>query len=148
MHNHKYRMTQQRQIILVEVRRRHTHPTADELYEIVRKKIPRISMGTVYRNLDILSKIGLIKKIDPSYPQMRFDGNTHDHAHIVCMACGRIEDAQVSTPSYSLDNFMESLSNLTDFKVFGHNLKFLGLCPLCMKEGKTSLGNILQELQE
>ena len=63
--NQKYRMTNQRQIILEEVKKVHSHPTADEVYERVRKKIPRISMGTVYRNLDVLSKTGLIRKIDP-----------------------------------------------------------------------------------
>ena len=69
----KYRMTHQRQVILEEINKDQTHPTADEIYERVRKKLPRISMGTVYRNLEILSSCGIIHRLEPGLPQMRFD---------------------------------------------------------------------------
>ena len=57
------RMTRQREVILEELRKVNTHPSADEIYEMVRKRLPRISLGTVYRNLEILSKSGDIKKL-------------------------------------------------------------------------------------
>jgi Fur family ferric uptake transcriptional regulator len=59
------RMTHQRQVILEEVRNTHSHPSADEIYARVRKRLPRVSLGTVYRNLDILASEGFIKKIEP-----------------------------------------------------------------------------------
>ena len=59
-----FRMTHQRRLILDELKKLKTHPTADEIYVIVRKKMPRISLGTVYRNLEILSETGQIIKIE------------------------------------------------------------------------------------
>ena len=146
--NQKYRMTNQRQIILEEVKKVHSHPTADEVYKKVRKRIPRISMGTVYRNLDVLCKTGLIRKIDPGYSQMRFDGNTDDHYHITCMNCGRIDDVPVDQPDNNLDDLAKSLAKATEYKIAGHNLKFFGLCPICMKKGKSSLGEMISKLEQ
>lgn len=142
----KYRMTNQRQIILQEVRNLNSHPTADEVYERVRKRVPRISLGTVYRNLDILSRTGLIKKIDPGYLQMRFDGNTEDHYHITCMGCGRIDDLPVDKPGHSLDDLEKALVKATEYRIAGHKLEFYGLCPRCMKQERSSLGEKIKEL--
>jgi len=75
-------MTPQRKVILEEVCKEGEHLTADEIYDRVRKRLPRISMGTVYRNLDLMASQGLIRKLQPDYPQMRFDGNTRDHYHL------------------------------------------------------------------
>ena len=144
----KYRMTNQRQIILEEVRKLRSHPTADEIYERVRKRLPRISMGTVYRNLDLLTKTGQIKKVEPGFPPMRFDGNTGDHYHVVCMGCGRIEDIPVEPSEDSLNNFVKAMNRVTSYSIYGHNLELMGLCPNCMKEGKTSLGEKMQELKK
>ena len=147
--NQKFRMTHQRKMILEEVKRVHTHPTADEIYEIVRKKIPRISMGTVYRNLDILTKSGLIQKIDPGqgHPQMRFDAKTEGHYHITCMSCGSIEDLPVNSPDDALDDFTKTLLKATEYRVAGHSLDFYGLCPLCSQEGESSFGEKIKELE-
>ena len=144
----KYRMTLQRKIILEEVRKTHTHPTADEVYANVRKKIPRISMGTVYRNLDILSKIGLLQRIEPGqgHPQMRFDGNTEDHYHITCLRCGRIDDVPVNSPDGVLDHLTKALLKATEYQVAGHHLDFYGLCPQCMEEEEPSFGEKMKEL--
>ena len=147
--NQKYRMTHQRKMILEEVKRVRTHPTADEVYEIVRKKISRISMGTVYRNLDVLAKNGLIRKIDPGqgHPQMRFDANTEDHYHITCMGCGSIEDLPVNSPDDALDNLTKTLLRATQYRIAGHHLDFYGLCPLCTQEEESSLGEKMKELE-
>jgi len=82
------RMTHQRKVILEEMKKLEGHPTADEVYVRVRERLPRISLGTVYRNLDVLAASGLIRKIEPDFPQMRFDRNTHEHYHVTCMQCG------------------------------------------------------------
>ena len=144
----KYRMTQQRKIIMNEVRKLHSHPTADEIYVRVRKKLPHISMGTVYRNLDILSRTGFIKKIDPGSTQMRFDGKVEDHYHIICMVCSGIEDVPLGKPDHSLDQLEKAIVNVTNYSVFGHNLEFIGLCPKCAREGQSSLGEKMKALVE
>lgn len=127
--NQKYRMTNQRQVILEEIQKVSTHPTADEVYEMVRRRLPRISLGTVYRNLEILSTSGLIQKIGPPSSQMRFDGNTDKHYHIRCVSCGRVEDIQVE----SLDNAEKAIRGQSDYSILGHTLEFMGLCPDCKK---------------
>ncbi|MGD9241450.1 MAG: transcriptional repressor [Desulfobacterales bacterium] len=121
------RMTRQRKVILEELRKVNTHPSADELYEIVRKRLPRISLGTVYRNLEILSESGNIQKIEPGSSLKRFDGNPCEHYHIRCVSCGRVVDAPM-TPDLEID--LEQV-NSTDFTIIGHKLEFLGLCPQC-----------------
>lgn len=130
--NQKYRMTHQRQVILEEIRKVNTHPTADEVYDMVRKRLPRISLGTVYRNLEILSTRGLIQKVGPLSSQMRFDGNTKSHYHIRCNCCGRVEDA----PIESMDDIENAVRNVSDYSIIGHRLEFIGICPECRRKGK------------
>ena len=129
-----YRLTRQREVILEEVRKARNHPTADEIYEHVRKTLPHISLGTVYRNLDVLSEFGLIKKIEPDFPQMRFDGITKDHYHMTCLNCGMIEDAPIEPSKNSLKNLENALGNLTKHGIFGHKLEFIGLCSKCREK--------------
>ena len=70
------------------------HPTADEVYQVVRKRLPRISLGTVYRNLDVLSESGEISRLDRCGAQYRFDGDLEQHYHIRCSSCGRVDDIE------------------------------------------------------
>lgn len=132
----KQRMTRQRKIILEEVQNGMAHLTADEVYERVRKSLPKISMGTVYRNLDVLATAGLIKKLEPHYSQMRFDGNLGEHYHIVCTRCGTISDADIEPSDNTIEKLENALGNLTRYGIFGHKLEFLGLCPKCLEQEK------------
>jgi Fur family ferric uptake transcriptional regulator len=129
-------MTHQRRVILDEIKGSASHPTADEIYERVKKKLPRISLGTVYRNLDILASIGAITRLDSSQPPMRFEWNTREHYHITCVECGAIEDAPFEPSDDSLLNVENALGNLTKFGIFGHKLEFVGLCSRCRAEGQ------------
>ena len=121
------RMTRQRRVILEELRKVKTHPSADEIYEIVRKRLPRISLGTVYRNLEKLSESGDIQKLEPGSSLKRFDGDPTDHCHIRCVRCDRIADAPMA-PDLKIDL---ARVNSTDFEIIGHRLEFLGMCPIC-----------------
>jgi Fur family transcriptional regulator, peroxide stress response regulator len=124
------RMTNQRRIILDEVRKLCSHPTAMEVYEIVRKRIPHVSLGTVYRNLEFLSDMGLIQKLEMAGSQKRFDGNVKNHYHIRCIRCHRVQDLFVD-PIAAID---EALLELSDFEVMWHRLEFVGLCRQCRQE--------------
>ena len=86
------RMTKQRAAILDALRSVTTHPTADEVYAMVREDLPHISLGTVYRNLDLLAEAGEILRLEKSGTQRRFDGNLHPHFHVRCERCGKIGD--------------------------------------------------------
>jgi Fur family transcriptional regulator, ferric uptake regulator len=125
--NEKYRMTNQRQVILEEIQKVRTHPTADEIYQMVRRRIPNISLGTVYRNLEILHECGLIKKLELGRSQKRFDGYIDEHYHIRCMQCGKVGDLAMDV-SHLLDQASMSGS---DFKILDHRLEFLGICAEC-----------------
>lgn len=122
------RMTKQRQIILEELCKLKSHPTADEMYQILRRRMPKISLGTVYRNLDILSDCGIIQKIDVGGSQKRFDGNAEVHYHIRCLKCNKVEDIDIA-PDYRMEKQVRAL---TPYRVLRHHTEFLGLCPNCM----------------
>ena len=125
-----HRITKQRQVILEELRKLNTHPSADEIYKVVRRHLPRISLGTVYRNLEVLSELGKIQKLELSGSLKRFDWNTKKHYHIRCVRCNRVDDAPIA-PLNQLEN---DLYKATVFEIIGHNLEFIGFCPECSKK--------------
>lgn len=125
----KFRMTHQRRVILDELKKVTSHPTADKVYEMVRQQLPRISLGTVYRNLEVLSKCGMIQKLELGGNQRRFDGNTKNHYHVRCIRCGRVDDVPVEPVTM----FEDALRKVSDYEITGHRLEFVGLCPQCKK---------------
>ncbi len=125
------RMTKQRRIILEELCKLKSHPTADEMYHILRKRMPRISLGTVYRNLEVLSENGIIQKIDVGGTQKRFDGNAELHYHVRCLKCNRVDDIDVP-PDRSIE---ERARGKTEFSILRHHTEFVGICPACREAG-------------
>jgi Fur family ferric uptake transcriptional regulator len=123
---HQQRMTRQRIIILEELRKVVTHPTADELYNMVRQRLPRISLGTVYRNLDLLAEQNEILKIESAGNSKRFDGNTRSHQHVRCQKCGRVADVMLPVPVPDTRHII-----LRGFTITAVRLEFDGLCDAC-----------------
>jgi Fur family ferric uptake transcriptional regulator len=141
----KYRMTQQRKVILEAVRQDlDRHMTADEIYEAVRRTLPRISLGTVYRNLEILAELGEIQKLELSGSIKRFDGNPKKHYHIRCLNCGRVDNAPVAP----LQQIEDKLYGATVFTIFGHRLEFEGLCPRCSQEAAADFSPIEEQTKD
>ncbi|MHB8927904.1 MAG: Fur family transcriptional regulator [Bacillota bacterium] len=126
------RNTRQRQVILEELGKVTSHPTADEVYAMVRRRLPHISLGTVYRNLELLSAAGEIQTLELAGTQKRFDGNPANHYHVRCLRCGRVEDLDL--PIKALDGLEDAVAEASGFKAVGHRLRFMGLCPKCQKE--------------
>jgi Fur family ferric uptake transcriptional regulator len=121
------RMTRQRAVILEELRKVKTHPTADEVYSLVRERMPRISLGTVYRNLDFLAATGEILKLEAAGSIKRFDGDTSLHQHIRCTECGRIGDIMYGEPAPSVSGMMvEGFAQVT-----GARVEYDGICEAC-----------------
>ncbi len=123
----KIRITHQREIILDELRSVKTHPTADELFDMVRVRLPRVSLATVYRNLEWLCQQGIVQKIEVGGRQKRFDGTVELHYHIRCMSCGRVDDIEMPP----LERLEHDLSKKSGYAVKGHRLEFWGTCPSC-----------------
>ena len=129
----KRRETRQREAILQVLRNADSHPTADFIYEEVRKLIPNISKGTVYRNLKILRERGEISELNLSGTVSRYEGRQDNHYHFRCVRCGRVFD--LDEP---VDKELDArVARRTGFKVAYHQLEFRGLCPDCeQKEEK------------
>jgi len=121
------RSTPQRRVILEEIRKADSHPSADELYERVRRRLPRISLGTVYRNLETLVACGEIRKVGLGGAYMRFDATPTPHYHIRCSICGRVDDIDIP-PLCPPDSQVETC---TGYRVEGHELEFHGVCAGC-----------------
>jgi Fur family ferric uptake transcriptional regulator len=121
------RMTKQRATILAELRYLNSHPTADEIYGLVRQKLPRISLGTVYRNLELLTETREILKLEYAGFQKRFDGNIHDHQHVRCIICGKVADVEnlAETPALPED------ARVPGFTVLSARVEFFGICKDC-----------------
>lgn len=90
------RLTQQRLIILDYLRSVTTHPTADDIYLAVRKQMPKISLGTVYRNLKFLVDHHYIIQLRADDDKTHYDGNSNDHIHFICEKCGQIQDIMIN----------------------------------------------------
>ncbi len=128
------RMTKQRAVILDVLQSVVSHPTADEIYAMVRKILPRISLGTVYRNLDLLVGSGEIGRLDHTGGQRRFDGNTHPHYHVRCECCGKIGDVFTSIvmPEIAAGAFSREFS-----EVKGMEVAFISICEACQGSPKS-----------
>jgi Fur family ferric uptake transcriptional regulator len=121
------RNTRQRRVVLEELRKVRSHPTAAELYEIVRHRLPRISLATVYRNLELLADEGLIRKLDVAGGPSRFDGDNVPHWHVRCVRCGRVDDVSGVPADFAIPR----LENAGGYEILGHRLEFEGICPAC-----------------
>lgn len=128
------RMTKQRQVILEELRRLKTHPTAKELYELVRTRLKKISLGTVYRNLEVLSGAGIIQKLEVSGTEKRFDGMVENHYHIRCVRCGRVGDVPVDP----IPGIEDAAKAVRGYRIMSHRLEFLGFCDGCAGDAEAS----------
>ncbi len=127
------RLTKQRQVILEELKKVTTHPTADEVYMMVKSKLPKISIATVYRNLEELNKSGFVLKIESAGSQKRFDANPKPHIHIKCLECSKVSDIW---DDFEIPSNYKNLN--TDFTILGYEFILYGICGKCRK-AKSSL---------
>lgn len=118
--------SKQRETMLSLLQTMKSHPTANEIYLEMRKTEPKISLGTVYRNLNLLSKNGSIARIDSHHDSVRFDGDTSRHYHFVCNLCGKVVDLMMDQIDLA-DEVKEACGG----EVNDHSLIFYGLCKDC-----------------
>ena len=119
-------MSRQKEAIYKIVASTMEHPTADWIYQKVRARMPHISLGTVYRNLNSLCQEGRLLEISTQKGPSRYDANVSRHAHLRCVQCDRLEDVWEK-------NFDTQYSRRTihGFRVLDYRLEMLGLCPDC-----------------
>lgn len=131
------RWSRQREIILTVLKGTKSHPTADWIYQEVRKTLPRISLGTVYRNLKLLKERGDVLELQYGDGQRRFDGNPENHYHFNCQSCGKVYDLDET----SKDDMGVDLTDKLGFVVTHHRVEFYGLCRDCQSAAVPLMGN-------
>jgi Fur family ferric uptake transcriptional regulator len=120
------RLTRARRVILEIVRASEAHPSAATVYRGVRRRLPRVSLATVYRNLRMLAAEGLLTE-RADVTGMRFDGNTAAHDHFTCVACGRIYDVPAAGARPGAARLHAG------FEVFSRRVEFYGRCARCLR---------------
>jgi Fur family transcriptional regulator, peroxide stress response regulator len=123
------RRTKQKEAIISVLRGTTSHPDAEWVYEKVKRQIPGVSLGTIYRNLRILKETGAIQEIDTSGEEAHFDGNPEPHYHFRCDRCGRIFDLDETVDK----EIEERVESKTGFKVTHHHLEVGGICSGCLE---------------
>ncbi len=121
------RSTKQRKLVLELMMESLQHRTADEVYELARAKNPRISRGTVYRNLNLLVEERLLKRLTLDSGAHFFDPVRRNHYHFYCRKCKKVTNA----PLMYLSQMDELAPELSGYKIEGHSLLITGLCPNC-----------------
>lgn len=119
-----------REAIFDIVRNSKQHPTAEAVLVEARKKFPNVSLGTVYRNLNILEEEGRIRVIHNAGGCDRFDGDLEPHIHLTCSHCGTISDL----PRSYLDLDLAMLESKTGFRIDSERADFYGICPNCQEK--------------
>lgn len=126
--------SRQREAIKELLQTREDHPTADMVYESIRKIYPNISLGTVYRNLSLLVSIGEIVRISTPEGADRFDGRLTPHSHFICRHCQKVSDVDME----DVGDIMEKAGRKFSGTIDGYTVHFTGLCKEChsLKHGK------------
>ena len=125
--------SRQRECIKEFLATRYDHPTAEIIYLNVKEKFPNLSLGTVYRNLSLLTELGEIQKLSTGIGPDRFDGNIAPHYHVLCTKCGRVQDLEIE----SIDHIDTLASTQFDGKIEGHFTYFFGKCRDCLENKNT-----------
>ena len=121
------RDTKQKRVILEELGKVKTHPTADSVFKMVRKEMPTVSFGTIYRNLSLLKNEGKILELTCGKYSSRYDGDTNPHYHLFCLDCKGVFDIESPT----LKGLDKEMSNETGFIIKYHRINFYGQCKQC-----------------
>ena len=118
------RYSQQRERIYQAVRDSREHPTAQMIYDTLRPELPKLSLGTVYRNLQQMAAEGRLTQLDG--PVARFDAVLEPHTHLCCAHCGRVADGVLP-----YDAALDRTAMADGWTITGHSLTFTGICPAC-----------------
>ncbi len=127
----KYRNSKQREAIFTLLSKKNFHPSVDEMYDIVRKEYPQISLATVYRNVEQLCRMGKIRRIHNSGAIARYDGTMEAHFHITCEECGSVKDVWLES---KLEEHIDLKKYVPDHILTSYSIDFYGICCICKKE--------------
>lgn len=138
LRNQGLRVTEPRQAVLNVMHRMAGHHSADEIFFQVHRLYPGIGLATIYRTLDLLTRLGLVKKYDFGQGRARYElvkKDVHHHHHLICEQCGKVIDYDdfMDEEKILVKKIEEALSKKHNFKIKTHNLQFYGLCKECQE---------------
>lgn len=116
-----------REIIKEILKETISHPTAEWVYIEAKKRLPKLSLGTVYRNLRLMVERGEAFELDLGASFSRYDGNAHEHSHFLCLGCNSVLDLDFMVPA----DFYKKAAKGTCLKITGHQISFSGFCEQC-----------------
>ena len=119
--------SRKREAVLEKIRGTTSHPSAVWVYEELRKEIPDLSLGTVYRNISVFKEEGLVVSVGVVNGQERFDGNITEHTHFVCLACGDVLDVDADLDEALTDKVKAE----NGVEISSRQLTFYGRCKKC-----------------
>lgn len=125
----KEKLTRQREAVLQVIRDREDHPTASEIFQSARLRLPTISYATVYNSLRFLKEAGLVHEINFGDSASRYDRETDRHDHAICNDCGKLVDFDLPQAA----DLMRAAARKSKFKPASVHLTLRGLCPDCRK---------------
>ncbi|MCX7914265.1 MAG: transcriptional repressor [Thermodesulfovibrionales bacterium] len=121
-------MTPQRMAILNYLKDNKDHPAVEDIYKSIITQFPTISLATVYKNLEMLKNLGMLKELSIGQDKKHFDPNVSPHHHLICKECKKIVDIDVkfdlNIPEHSKKGF----------EIIGSHIEFYGICPECKKK--------------
>ena len=130
-HEKDFRATPQRLVICEFVLSSKEHPTVDQIYQVVQKKYPTLSLATVYQTLHLLTEIGMLQELGFRDGISRYDPDTSPHINIVCQNCGKIQDYE----SESVRKFLSQITMELERTLIGQHLEIYTYCDQCKKSG-------------
>jgi Fe2+ or Zn2+ uptake regulation protein len=125
-----YTLTSQRRAVLEALAEAQGHPSAEDVYLIVKRKNPRVALGTVYQALSVLEEVGVIGSKHWAESPTRYDLNLDPHLDIRCVRCGEVSEV----PGVALDAVEERIRNNTPYRVTRATMVVEGLCPSCIED--------------
>lgn len=124
-----YKVTPQRIAVYDILKNTKEHPSVDMLYSKLQPIYPTMSLATVYKSLEVFKELGLVQELNVGEDKFRYDANVNQHPHIICMACGKVEDVD----DEMLFDLVDQVSNKTGYQLVSQQLYFFGYCPNCKK---------------
>lgn len=126
------RVTPQRRAIVGIIEEHGGHLSADEIYRLARRKVPRLSLSTVYRTLELLKDLDLVSELHLAGDHYRYEAQCGEHQHLVCLNCGKVDEFQCTHSS----EIHEKLAELHGFKITSSRVELFGYCEECSKAKK------------
>lgn len=127
-----FKVTPQRLAIYSVLAATRSHPSAEMIFNELQPHYPTMSLATVYKTIEILKEIGLVQILNVGEDSFRYDARTHNHPHIRCMKCGRVDDLE----DIDSNEFIGHVAGSTDYRITGQQFYFYGICPECQSSEK------------